>query len=107
MDIKDFDEENTIEDEILGTPVMEVEEAESGRSEIGLNLEFLKAKTGDGSIESYLDHPLNFTKSLGLARIIRGLTGLLGALDLAVIDIGLGLLEFLKEKKSVGGAVNG
>jgi hypothetical protein len=63
--------------------------------------DFMKAKTGEGSIEDYLEHPLNFNKSNAIARMIRGATGLLGALDLAIIDIGVGLLEFLKGKKAV------
>jgi hypothetical protein len=37
------------------------------------------------------------------------MTGMLGALDLAIIDMALGLLEFLREKKkpAAGGQVNG
>lgn len=60
--------------------------------------EFLKAKTGEGSIESYLDHPLNFVKSKALAQIIRGLTGMFGALNYAIIDIVMGSLNFVKGK---------
>jgi hypothetical protein len=92
--------EMTIGEELNGVnPVMEEEPAEEGGFLNNLP-EFLTAKTGSGSVESYLDHPLNFNKSQGLARIIRGATGILGALDLAIIDIGLGLLEFLKGKKA-------
>lgn len=60
--------------------------------------EFLKAKTGAGAIENYIEHPLNFGKSKALAQIIRGLTGMWGALDYAIIDIVMGALNFAKGK---------
>jgi hypothetical protein len=65
---------------------------------------FMTAETGAGAIFDYLDHPLNFAKSKGLARILRGFTGIFGSLSLAVIDIALGTLEFSKERKQ--GVVN-
>lgn len=61
----------------------------------------LTAETGSGAIGDYLDHPMNFNKSLGLAQILRGLTGLVGNLKLAIIDIGFGALRFSREKKGV------
>lgn len=64
----------------------------------------LTARTGDGSIDNYISHPLNFNGQEGTARIIRGATGILGNLDLAIIDITFGLLEFAKPKK--GGTGN-
>ena len=64
-----------------------------------LDLSWLKAKTGPGTIESYIDHPLNASRSRGVAQILRGATGLAGDLDLAIIDIGLGLVEVIKEKR--------
>lgn len=69
----------------------------------GMDLSFLKASTGSGPIEDYLDHPLNFNKGKGMAQMIRGATGLLGSLDLAIIDIFVGLLQFTKEKKVAQG----
>ena len=68
-----------------------------------IDLSWIKAKTGPGSIESYIDHPLNTSKSRGVAQILRGATGLAGDLDLAVIDIGLGLVEVIKEKRESDG----
>lgn len=50
-------------------------------------------ETGEGSIEDYVDHPLNFKKNKGMAQVLRGLTGIIGNLKLAVIDIGLGILN--------------
>ncbi len=65
------------------------------------DLSFLKAKTGSGSIEEYEQHPLNFRHSQGAAQMIRGFTGMLGDLDLAIIDISLGAFELAKEKRNV------
>lgn len=65
---------------------------------IGFDFSFLLKPTGEGSIESYLQHPLNFNNSMAVARIIRGATGLLGSLNYALIDIGLGLMDFMKGK---------
>lgn len=67
-----------------------------------LDFSWIRAKTGPGTIESYINHPLNTSGSRGVAQMLRGATGLLGDLDLAVIDIGLGAIEVLRERK--GGA---
>lgn len=61
---------------------------------------FLRSETGSGSIEDYLEHPLNFDKSRGVAQILRGLTGIAGNLNLAVIDIALGSLQIMKDKRA-------
>ncbi len=63
------------------------------------DLSFLFAKTGAGAVEEYIDHPLNFDGMKSTARILRGLTGIAGELDYALIDIGLGALEKIKEKR--------
>lgn len=64
-----------------------------------MDLGFMTAKTGEGSINDYIDHPLNFSHTNGMAQMIRGLTGLLGSLDLAIIDILVGLLQVSKDRK--------
>ena len=64
------------------------------------DLDFLKARTGDGSIEDYIEHPLNNHGSRGVAQILRGLTGMFGSLDLGIVDVVLGAFEFTKEKKA-------
>jgi hypothetical protein len=64
----------------------------------------MTAETGEGAIGDYIDHPMNFLKSKGLARVLRGLTGIFGSLSLAIIDIAVGALEFSKERK--GAVVN-
>lgn len=61
----------------------------------------LTAETGEGEVEEYLSHPMNFYKSKGLAQILRGVHGLGANLKLAIIDIGLGFLRFSKERKGV------
>lgn len=57
------------------------------------NFSWLLARTGEGALESYLNHPVNFDGKLSTARIIRGLTGIAGTLDYALIDIALGCFE--------------
>lgn len=64
---------------------------------------FIWAKTGPGEPEEYLSHPLNVPKSLGLARVLRGVTGLalsqgVDGLDFALVDIGIGLLIISRER---------
>jgi hypothetical protein len=80
-------------------PEQFVPETPSGGG-MSINLSFLKAPTGEGSVEDYMDEPLNFDKSKSTARILRGFTGLLGALNLAIIDIVIGMLEKVKERKT-------
>lgn len=64
------------------------------------DLSFLLAKTGAGAVEEYIEHPLNFDGEKSTARMLRGLTGIAGELDYALIDIGLGALEKIKEKRA-------
>lgn len=87
--------------EITPAPAEEttIAPAEDQPKGLGIDLGFLQAKTGEGSIEQYIDHPMNISKSRGLAQTIRGFTGLFGALDLAIIDVVVGLMQFTKEKK--------
>lgn len=86
------------QDPVLEDPRLDI----SAEDLYGPRLDFtwIKAKTGPGSIEDYINHPLNMSGSRGVAQMLRGFTGLAGDLDLAVIDIGLGLVEVLKEKKN-------
>lgn len=59
----------------------------------------ITAETGAGSISEYKEHPMNFTNSKAFAHVLRGLTGIFGSLNLAIIDIGVGAFQFLKEKR--------
>lgn len=93
-----------ISEEVPEQNFAEIKETESK----SFNLNFLKAETGQGSISDYIDSPLNFNRSNAIARVIRGLTGFLGNLNLALVDILIGVLEYMQEKrKTTGGADNG
>lgn len=59
---------------------------------------FLKAPAISVPIEEYQNHTLNFDKKKSTGRIIRGLEGLLGALNYAIIDLIMGIVEKAKEK---------
>lgn len=54
--------------------------------------------TGKGSVEEYDNHPLNFTGTRGMSRILRGLTGILGDLDKAIVDIIIGFFTEIYNK---------
>lgn len=58
------------------------------------------SETGTGAIGDYIEHPLNFNKSRSMAQILRGLTGIIGNLNLAVVDVFVGVLNFSKERKA-------
>ena len=76
-----------------------IEEPEEPGVRISMpDLSFLAAPTGSGTIEEYVDHPLNFDRTKSTARILRGLTGICGELNYALIDIGLGVIEKIKER---------
>lgn len=62
-------------------------------------VDILKTPTGEGTIEDYLIHPLNFNESKGMARVLRGLTGFLGNINLAIADVIIGALDVLQSNK--------
>lgn len=64
-----------------------------------VDLSFLKAQTGEGMVEEYIQHPLNFNSSKGMARVLRGLTGMFGSLSYALVDVVIGTLDLLKSTK--------
>lgn len=78
-----------------------VDGGDDGSGGSRLDISFLKAKTGEGPIEGYIQHPLNFNESRPVARIIRGVTGLMGELDFALVDVMLGILEYMRGRQSV------
>lgn len=89
-----------IEEEVIQSEFEQEEiQEEQGRGGISFDLSFLKTPTGQGTIDERLDHPLNFRHSRGIAQIIRGAEGFFGSLSLAIVDIVLGLLEVMKEKR--------
>lgn len=98
-------EEKEIEDGAAAAAFNKVEEdfsEPSGGADFGIpmpDLSIILAKTGPGDIDDYLKHPLNRSGSRGIAQILRGVTGILGETDFAIVDMALGALEFTKEKK--------
>jgi hypothetical protein len=52
-------------------------------------------------IEEYINHPLNYDSKTSTGRIIRGMEGILGALNYAIVDMILGLVEKWKERGTV------
>lgn len=81
---------------------VESQEAHAPQGGLGLNLGFLKATTGEGELESYTNHPLNFDGKKATSRILRGMTGLFGSLNFAIADIMIGFMEIAKERKIRG-----
>jgi hypothetical protein len=79
-------------------PVQGQTEPTQEKESFGFDYKVLLAKTGEGDVEQYLNHPLNFNRSKAVSQILRGLTGFFGALDFALVDIGMGLLELVKTK---------
>lgn len=100
VDFNKVDEEKSLDDVLSGESFDEQAAPEETVSR-GFDFSFLTAETGEGAIEDYLDHPLNFNQSKSVAQMLRGFTGLLGNLKLAIIDIVMGGLQFAKERKAV------
>jgi len=97
---------NIKETETVDIPKIEntEQEPQQERSSLfDLDIGFLMADTGEGNVEDYTDHVLNPTHSMGLARAIRGATGMFGSLNKAGIDVAFGLAQFFKEKRGVSG----
>lgn len=73
-------------------------------------LDWLQSEPGPGEVESYIGHPLNWDNSLPVARLLRGLTGLVGNLRLAIVDLVVGSLQLLSRRPPgppAGGAPGG
>lgn len=94
-------EEELRNEEVAGTENMEFEnvveeEVESPGIDI---LGILKAETGPGAAddEVYIQHPLNYNGSKGIARILRGITGMFGVSRSALADILVGSYQLFKE----------
>lgn len=67
----------------------------------------ITAETGAGSVESYINHPMNFNESKSVARILRGLTGMFDNLNYAIIDVIIGGLDLLKSRRNNNYDVSG
>jgi hypothetical protein len=64
-------------------------------------IKMIFSQTGEGSISSYNDHPMNFKSDDSISQILRGMTGILGNLNFALIDIFLGSMSFFKNRNNV------
>lgn len=102
---------STIEEQVTGMvdepeimPEVEPEQEEQQGGGFSIDFSFLKTPTGEGSIEDRLDHPLNPRRSYGVAQILRGVEGFTDTLRLAILDVGLGAAELMKERRGSGGA---
>lgn len=91
-------EEMLMEEQVIkpeGSPAEETQKAKFNMP----SFSFLKAQSVDRPIEDYMEHALNFDKKKSTGRIIRGLEGFLGALNYAIIDVIMGMIEKSREKK--------
>jgi hypothetical protein len=91
-------------DEGLGTPIVETNFSTGDEPLVKrsiIDFDKFKAQTGEGELEEYKNHPLNWNNSKSVARIIRGFTGLLGELNFAVVDILIGFFELTNKKKGI------
>lgn len=90
--VEEITKGNEVPEELLSPKPDEVP-AQGG---FKLDFSWLMKETGPGEIEDYIDHPLNFNASKGLAQIIRGVAGFIGngsQLKLAVVDVLFGFLK--------------
>lgn len=86
-------------------PFTDIEDMEGDYSPVISIKDILMTETGQGDITSndYLEHPLNFPKSEGLAQMLRGFTGFankylgMNSLRIAVLDVVMGAMRFMKE----------
>jgi len=85
---------------IEDTPHIEGETVSNLEKTSGFNfLEFILSPQLEEDESKYLNHPVNFNKSGGLAQALRGIDGLVGNTKLAVMDVVIGIVRFLKERK--------
>lgn len=75
----------------------------------GRIVDWLRQKTGKGDLSDYLKHAANPTGDEHGARIARGLSGLFGGLDFALLDVFMGLWGLAKQsaEKAKGAAPGG
>jgi len=92
--------EQQIQEEQTGIPVMPEGETQAVSEESSINLaDIMTRPTGEGQIEDYLQHPLNLDSTLSSAKIIRGLTGLIGGINYWWTDVIIGIWQKWQEKR--------
>jgi len=85
----------SIEDEIEETEDLEEEIVEEIK--IPLWRRILEADSSPKPISEYMNHPLNFDNSVSTGRIIKGLEGIVGNLDKAIVDVAIGIIQKVYE----------
>ncbi len=63
--------------------------------------DIITTKTGQGNLENYIDNPLNYDNTKETGQVLRGLSGFTGDLDLAVVDIIMGIFRKASKKKGL------
>lgn len=96
----------SIETEAAGLPAESLEDIQEnihdeepdGQGLLSWLVEVFQVRTGVGEIKEYQDSPLCFDGSEGLAQMLRGAAGFLGAdfLRSAVLDIVIGAMKWVK-----------
>lgn len=84
----------------------QVREAVPMADTFGRVRDFVLTETGEGEYrsEEYMEHPLNFNRSAGVAQMLRGLTGFVGgSLRLAVLDVVFGFMRWRQENQKGAG----
>jgi hypothetical protein len=61
----------------------------------------LRSKSGEGTITDYKNNSLNVNNDENIAQILKGLSGMFGNINSAVIDIIMGTINYFKSKKNV------
>jgi|GEM_PF-2650180 len=98
--------EQIIDEEIAGEEFVNAAAPRSRISDMMPDFSVLFSPTGPGPVSDYYDHPFNINESKGVARIIRGLTGIAGDLNYAIVDITLGAVEVYQEGHRKKGVSN-
>lgn len=101
----------SIADEAMGLDVEETqgqevaqEAGEQGVSFLSFVGDLFRVETGPGKVEDYQDNPLCFDGSVGLAQVLRGVSGFAGAnlLRSAILDIVVGIMRWVSPAKGEG-----
>jgi hypothetical protein len=104
--VKTIDEAARAIDENAGPePINPQPEAEMVEPKpMEMSLSWLWNQTGEGEIEDYMTHPLNFTGQRWNARLIRGVTGMFGNLRYALVDIVMAGVDYWSKREGNGNA---
>ena len=70
---------------------------EKTSTEKGIFDKIWKAESPNKQPSEYINHALNWDKKDSTGRIIRGLEGLAGNLDRAILDVGIGICQKIGE----------